>query len=518
MVVQGSVWYFEDNLWLYEGATPLAITSDSTTFSNRPQSTVSTWVRLHNINWNQNITYYQGDVVAFNSRFYTVVPTTIAGSSSNANPANDPTRWNIISPGVPDGTATGEILVWDNATSQYRAVRLLINGVDTNGATEAENFILDGIIDDPATRATTRAWQETFLLQKFATLAEFEDPVAGSSMYLTAQDGDNDPGPYTYVAGTTNAWEATGGSAILVNSNEVEDPNFVTGPGHSATETYYSPDFAVNGSNVSVEIDTDELGVDLGIAAIRSQISAIEDELSEAQEYVYSQDTAYVDVFLTKRSDELGTFINTIVVFYSNFDPATNIFTTYARLTDDEWNAFTALVADGDTVVGFGPSFNNFVPFQLLSWAPNGHGTVETGSATYQFELKMIETGAAYTGAGAIADATHKTQFESWATSSPGDTGHPGNTLFYYAEQDTNIASIGHAIANHLLNVNTVVGATARTADAATLEGITIGGTPWNILNDEKDTILDNFEVKTGTTTVTSIIPDEDTRIVSRYL
>ena len=383
--------------------------------------------------------------------------------------------------------------------------------------TEAENFILDGIIDNPATRATTRAWQETFLLQKFATLAEFEDPVAGSSMYLTAQDGDNDPGPYTYVAGTTNAWEATGGSAILVNSNEVEDPNFVTGPGHSATETYYSPDFAVNGSNVSVEIDTDELGVDLGIAAIRSQISAIEDELSEAQEYIYSQDTAYVDVFLTKRSDELGTFTNTIVVFYSNFDPATNIFTTYARLTDAEWNAFTALVADGDTVVGFGPSFNNFIPFQLLSWAPNGHGTVETGSATYQFELKMIETGAAYTGAGAIADATHKTQFESWATSSPGDTGHPGNTLFYYAEQDANIASIGHAIANHLLNVNTIVARETLQAGAEELGSITVGGTDWNILNAEKNTILDHLEVPMtigSVVEVDSTIPDEDTRII----
>ena len=64
-VVHGSTWYFEHNLWLYEGDADITVNSDALTFSTRPTDASADWVRLHNIAWNRHITYYENDLVGY---------------------------------------------------------------------------------------------------------------------------------------------------------------------------------------------------------------------------------------------------------------------------------------------------------------------------------------------------------------------------------------------------------------------------------------------------------------------
>ena len=66
-VVHGSTWYFEHNLWLYEGDADITVNSDALTYSTRPNDASADWVRLHNIAWNRHITYYESDLVGYGS-------------------------------------------------------------------------------------------------------------------------------------------------------------------------------------------------------------------------------------------------------------------------------------------------------------------------------------------------------------------------------------------------------------------------------------------------------------------
>ena len=78
------------------------------------------------------------------------------------------------------------------------------------GSEKLENVVLDSA-SDAAREAnrwiTTESWQKATLLEKVTTLPTTR-LKANDSVYLTAKDGSNDPGPYTY-SGT--AWVATGG-------------------------------------------------------------------------------------------------------------------------------------------------------------------------------------------------------------------------------------------------------------------------------------------------------------------
>ena len=66
-VIHGSTWYFEHNLWLYEGDADITVNSDALTYSTRPNDASADWVRLHNIAWNRHITYYESDLVGYGS-------------------------------------------------------------------------------------------------------------------------------------------------------------------------------------------------------------------------------------------------------------------------------------------------------------------------------------------------------------------------------------------------------------------------------------------------------------------
>ena len=524
-VVQGSVWYFEDNLWLYEGTTPLAITSDSTTFSNRPQSTVSTWVRLHNINWNQNITYYQGDVVTFSSRFYTVIPVTIAGSSSNANPANDTTQWRLINPGVPDGDATGEILVWDNDDSQYRAVRLLINGVNTSGATEAENFILDGIIDNPATRATTRAWQETFLLRKVTVLPETTKastlapgtPVAGDSLYLTEAYTDSadstvyNRGSYTYtgVSGTDGAWGATGGplGAFSVVGTPVAGTTDVLKYTNANTLTWSADDgedlAAIQGEVDAVELEVDaiqahETTIDHRLDVLEAEVANLEQTYDG--EYTWTNNPT-IDALLTdNRVDSQGTTPSTTNnILNSEYNPDSNVLRWWIASTVED-ATITEFINAGDAI-GFSDGIETPIPFVAI-----GNGANATNTAKYiDFKLQQEETYESILEG--YADDT-EVIFET--------------TLYFFNTANDNFNQADHDAGDHHRATPLTPG---QLADLTELEAVasdrilakdadgTIVGD--QRLNADQYTILDNLEVPmTAEVDVDSIIPDADTRIV----
>ena len=235
-------------------------------------------------------------------------------------------------------------------------------------------------------------------------------------------------------------WASVGGSgsSVRVNTTAVSDPNFTQG---TPTEgDHYSPTFVQNGNNVSVDIDTSVIGQDLGIPAIKAELNSIAEELSNVDEYTWidQNDIELAFVYLAgppqfgKRSNEFGDHTNTaITILDPKFDPNTNNFTTYARLTDVEFALFDNNVPQ-NAIIGFGPDADSLIPFQLHSYAANGHGTVVEGEATYQFELRLIQPDTSYNGAGAITNATHKTQFESWRTAEQ-------DGIFYYQYDNANI-------------------------------------------------------------------------------
>ena len=81
-----------------------------------------------------------------------------------------------------------------------------------------ENFIINGgsaTVEAVGGWPTTESWQKANLLEKVTVLPTTPTPDIGDSVYLTETDGTNEPGPYTYVAGTPNVWEATGGGASV---------------------------------------------------------------------------------------------------------------------------------------------------------------------------------------------------------------------------------------------------------------------------------------------------------------
>ena len=392
---------------------------------------------------------------------------------------------------VPNGQSTFQVPVWTGTA--WLPYQLLVQGVNaTTGAEETQNLIEDETQSTTTLRPTTQAWQYANLTIDGSSPVTEHDIEFGSE----AADGGNWGNNRIYFADQASQDEfvlflnrdsggqlqadrtfSIGGTSYTLADNtlvslsgttgQFSDPR-VEGDSHlsftvdpvpafptnvqGSSLTFFSNIGQVNdltsngdvltvtGANGSFEFAP---GDPQAIQSLQNQVHQIEEELSNAQDYAYATETPYVDAFLTERTDEIGTKLNTITVFYPNFDPNSNIFTTYARLTDAQYTAFDDVANDGNVIIGFGPDSTSLIPFQLISYAPNGRGTIAAGEATYEFHLKMIETGETYDGTGAIADATHKTQFESWATATQGG-------LFYYAEQSANIDTIGHATGNHI--------------------------------------------------------------------
>ena len=395
----GSVWYFENNLWVYEGGLyrdgGLLINDDSKTFANRPQHSSSTadWIRLHSIEWSQHIAYFEGDIVTYTTgaqgsattTFYRA-KTSVTGGANNANPPTDTTTWAVFNVGG-----------FENGT----VVRL--GAGSTLGA-------------DPGVAIATTTDVNT---------RQSALPSLGlGSMVVDVRTSTSDPINFQGFKPLMTGLDAEGNQ---------QDQNFAV---EEASESRQDHVTSKGWQEAYLAGATD-------VQALQAQVHQIEEELGNAEDYNYATETPYVDAFLTERTDEIGTKLNTITVFYPNFDPVSNVFTTYARLTDAQFSAFDDVANDGNVIIGFGPDSTSLIPFQLLSYGANGRGTITAGEATYEFKLKLIDADEPYDGTGAITDATHKSQFESWNTAEQGG-------LFYYAEQSANIDTIGHATGHHI--------------------------------------------------------------------
>ena len=395
------------------------------------------------------------------------------------------------------------------ANKNYVAFKPLITGLKTDGTDLEQNFAVDEASVNHKDWVTTREWQEARLLQKFATLAEFTSPVAGSSMYLTTQDSTNAPGPYTY-SGT--AWEATGGggnsplSAFTISGTPVAGTTDVLKYTNASTLTWsadngggvgsgsdvtvngqavissanftahapatpepgntYSPPFQQDGSDVSVQIDTRVIANDIGLPALRAEVDQIANELSNAENYAWSEGGIYETVFLTKRSDEYGSQTHESLILNPRFHDNDNTFVTYANLTEDELNEWNAAV-EQDTIEGFGPDVPSLIPFQILSSEPSGHGATKitlklvgpdepyTGdvpvNAAGQTEAQWIGAAAANTADNFVTG--REIQFKHW-NSGPADGFqnpiiHEGESTYYYNINNANLGVVRHSFGSH---------------------------------------------------------------------
>ena len=358
------------------------------------------------------------------------------------------------------------------ANKNYVAFKPLMTGIATNGTDANLNFAVEEASELYKDHVTTREWQEARLLQKFATLAAFQNPEAGDVMYLTEQDGTNAPGVYTYVAGSTNAWQASssgGGSNVRVNTGAViPNPVFTShAPATPEPGSTYSPEFQQDGSEVSVQIDTRVIANDIGLPALRAEVDQIANELSNAQAYAWSEGGIYETVFFTKRSDEYGSQTHESLILNPRFHDNDNTFVTFANLTTAEQNEWNAAV-EQDTIEGFGPNVPSLIPFQILSSEPSGHGATKitlklvgpdepyTGdvpvNAAGQTEAQWIAAAAANTADNFVS--THETQFKHW-NSGPADGFqnpiiHEGESTYYYNINNANLGVVRHSFGSHL--------------------------------------------------------------------
>ena len=352
----------------------------------------------------------------------------------------------------------GEYVTVDSSSTAIYRITVESVGYDANGFEEfaigdeeTENLIIATSSDVERADGrfpTTEAWQNN----------RFELKGQGGSHISVATTGVTDTTTnVTYNASNKqNSLPSLGlGSMVVDVRTSTSDPINFQGfkplmTGLDSGGNQQDQNFAVEEASedrqqhvTSKEWQEAYFGALSDVQALQAQVHQIEEELGNAQEYNYATETPYVDAFLTERTDEIGTKLNTITVFYPNFDPVSNVFTTYARLTDAQFSAFDDVANDGNVIIGFGPDSTSLIPFQLLSYGPNGRGTIAAGEATYEFKLKLIDADEPYTGTGAITDATHKSQFESWNTAEQGG-------IFYYAEESANIDTIGHATGQHI--------------------------------------------------------------------
>ena len=361
-------------------------------------------------------------------------------------------------------TGAGHVLSSDGNGNDLSVAIDAVGAADGSGNDTTENVIIT--TQSSGARAagrwlTTQGWQEENFLEKVTALPALTNPTptAGDSVYLTT--GAN-PGPYTYEAGTTNNWVATGGgsngSSVKVNDTDVANPNFEADTATTPTGFEYSPPFQNNSGKVSVQVDTREIANALGINSLKEQVHQIEEELSQPGGYTWVDESIFISVFVTNRVNSSGT-TDQATILQPHFVDNSNIFTTYALLTGDDdtglrnqWNGFNSNAAG--IIVGLGPDDTDLVAFQLLST----YYRDSTAAGLAEIRLKMIDPDGAFAGPSRVGTNTNKQQFISWisdndnpiTTADPNPVIHQGISTYYYETDNDFLDTVRHDVGSHI--------------------------------------------------------------------
>ena len=316
-------------------------------------------------------------------------------------------------PSIGFGSMLVDISNDTSTPANYRGFKPLITGVNSSGVDVTQNFAVEEASEDAQDHTTTKGWQEarfapigstggTDVVQVVAlndnteTLTIPANDLAWvfiSGVYSVYHNDSNNAFTRTGPLGLADLVTALdssgqierivrtgggGGSNVSVNEGgTIASPKFTAHPPAGAEGTYiYSPGFQQDGSDVSVQIDTRRISDDIGVPALKSTQRQILDQLSQAQEYNWLEETIYQTVFLTKRSDEYGNISGTSLILQPRFHDNDNTFVTFADLTPTEiaaWNNASSI----DAIIGFGPDTDSLIPFQYTTDGDSGHGSLK---------------------------------------------------------------------------------------------------------------------------------------------
>ena len=163
-VVHGSIWYYEHDVWLYEGDSDLAIDTASDLVEDRPAFGSDDWIRLNVIAWHAQLSYFIGDLVEFGGVLYTATAN-VAGHSGNSNPSVDTASWSVF------------------------------NASDVSGSAFPTTNRFDGRV---------------FHLDTHLVVPPVQDDTPGWYIYREAAAASGSPNDATYVAAITAGWFPTG--------------------------------------------------------------------------------------------------------------------------------------------------------------------------------------------------------------------------------------------------------------------------------------------------------------------
>ena len=325
----------------------------------------------------------------------------------------------------------------------------------------------------PSSDPLTRFWEQ-ITIPEVGQL--YNDARLGDVIYLTSIHQNFNGGGVDFAPGFYRAngnapgnehttWISTGGtigSSIEVNGSKINSADFRS---HPEAATYlYSPPFqsdanATTGyTDVSVQVDTREIGNALGIDSLQAQVHQIEEELSQTGSYTWVDEQVFIDVFITNRTNSSGT-LNQSTILQPHFEDNSNIFTTYAVLTGDadtglrnQWNGFNSN-AQG-IIVGLGPDDTDLVAFQLLST----YYRDSTAAGLAEIRLKMIDPDGDFAGPSRVGTNTNKQQFISWisgndnpiTTADPNPVIHQGISTYYYETDNDFLDTVRHNVGSHI--------------------------------------------------------------------
>ena len=319
--------------------------------------------------------------------------------------------------------------------------------------------------------------------------ANFSTARTGTLRYADATASVNNISAGTNIVLTRKGDEliinSEGGGSVEVNGTAVTDADFRS---HPEAATYlYSPPFqsdantTTGDTDVSVQVDTREIGNALGIDSLQAQVHQIEEELSQPGSYTWVDEQVFVDVFITNRVNSSGT-LNQATILQPHFVDNSNIFTTYALLTGDDdtglrnqWNGFNSNAAG--IIVGIGPDDTDLVAFQLLST----YYRDSTAAGLAEIRLKMIDPDGAFEGPSRVGTNSNKQQFISWISDNdnpitptdPNPVVHQGISTYYYETDNDFLDTVRHNVGSHITG-------SALTADERVivdnLAGITMPG------------------------------------------
>ena len=407
----GSTWYFENNIWLYEGGLygdgGLEILDDSMTFLNRPQHSASTadWIRLHSIEWSQHIAYFEGDIVTYTTGAAGSTTTTfyrakqsITGASNNANPATDTTTWAEFNVGgFEDGTVVrlgaGSTI---GASGSASAIQTALPSLGPGSM----------VFDNRASTSNPIQWQA------------FKPLMTGLDSATGLPDERN----------------------FAIETSQEEYGRHVT----------------------SQNYQTNQFGQRSQVASLQAQVTQIEEELSHGSGsgYTWVDEAIFETVFVTNRTNSSGTTDQTTIL-QPHFVDTTHVFTTYAVLTGtadsglrNEWNGFTA--PGVDVVVGLGPDDANLIAFQLVS----SYYRDSTAAGLVELKLRMVEPDTVFPGSSSTETGvtTNQGQFISWisgndnpiTTADPNPIVHQGISTYYYETDNDFLDTVRHSLGSHI--------------------------------------------------------------------